>query len=890
MFKLAFNWLYSSESTDVMFPFEFISLGSCLSAKVNAVEESRRSLNTYRVLNVDKNNSQDSIHNAQVELQRSEQYVKFLEKCEGVLKVNQDQSIHAVMLTLTLADAILQSKSSTIFAAWLDHDSDCAFQFYENYSNSLLRKVDSKSPKVKSSVGLGKVAVDYFLKELQFGLKFQKEPLAICRVLAPLSAKPLQFAACLVWMMERGIQADTLVKTGLLHHYVEYYFDDLYAQEFNSPFNEVVFLYDILNQFASTKPLVKLAEGISCSDAYVAYNLHGKRQHNLLIKIDIDPQFPSFTRNKFNVTKLIEIFGQSGLIESVSTLFKCLPNDSFDAFFIDFIHGRPNLISPALIRLIAEERSGDDLRKIAYFVDDTLFQQWLNDKNFIALYLLPQKPHWIGQVGAPMMNSFLQLIGEAHQPGSEADTMALLSCLYKVSDSAGLSFAETIYEVMIALVLEHRYLLNDNNVFNLLKSSIFKEKCVIKNMLLLTEHLDCKVDEFISGSLIYENFSGLRSKWDFLLNQLDALQFLCKRTPCLFPQNPTNLIVLVFKKYAINATPSWDLLVAAMGLRETPAEDGVISEYNKQVLLTVLANVDHVTLRSMIIDTLALAHSRFCNADRSVLLDGIAAGNIGFVDWYLEKNTVDDEMLDKAIFAKQWPMVEQWFIHHGIADFSKPTMDRALIAVAGSGRIRLLNRLVHDPEIIYSTTTITAAFICASSNNDPISLRILYQLHPYLMGLRTALSQSVQKDNYQSFRFFQSFKNSKPQLAFEVERAFNSAVNRYDFDMIVELMKFSANAPSRKVIQVALERAMDKAKVTGKAIEKSTDKAMYLKQLELVDCLKKALHPVQSEGMSQSTHQSSGRKSFYFPSTTSLTHLSEVGSPIDVRSQPSRAR
>ena len=54
----------------------------------------------------------------------------------------------------------------------------------------------------------------------------------------------------------------------------------------------------------------------------------------------------------------------------------------------------------------------------------------------------------------------------------------------------------------------------------------------------------------------------------------------------------------------------------------------------------------------------------------------------------------------------------------------------------------------------------------------------------------------------------------KPQLAFEVERAFNSAVNRYDFEMIAELMKFSANAPSRKVIQVALERAMDKAKAT----------------------------------------------------------------------------
>lgn len=165
--------------------------------------------------------------------------------------------------------------------------------------------------------------------------------------------------------------------------------------------------------------------------------------------------------------------------------------------------------------------------------------------------------------------------------------------------------------------------------------------------------------------------------------------------------------------------------------------------------------------------------------------------------------------------------------------------------------------MIHDCDFQFSDGAISQALSEASQHDDDRALYSLYSLKPNPLALKVAFAQAIKNQSSRALAFFTGMKKLKPNLAFEMERAFNSAVGQNDIALVTCLTGCAVNGPPRKVIQLAMEKAIDR------------------KQTEMANLLKRILHP--SSPPTVVSNKVKPSKSF--PSTDSLAHLSLFASP-----------
>ncbi len=857
MFKEAFSWLYS-HTTDLSLTPSSITVPECLQAIDVATQHHEQVLKTYRGLKYCPSQNSESLQTALLEVQLSEQYLAFLKTSEALLQDLQPHPMYELMLKIAFQYPSLRPKIAPVFGAWLAQESTLAIEYYETYYDGVSHKVGRESPEAEMLFLLGEAVVQHYLAGLRIALQYQDNPLAICRFMGPISANPTRYVAFMIWMLEQRLSIDQLVQSGVLQQFLGYHFDSLHSDLCDEPLNPTALLYGLLQRFDCAVALVNYAKQVACDiPGYAAYDLHGQQRGTLLI-INCINEFPLLTRTSANIERIINVFGQLGLRESVRTLFHCTDRDPladpFHRFLIELIQATPTLITPALIKQVADY-SAMELQKWAFFVDDSFFQGWLDSRELALLYLIPHKPHWLNHVTVSMMQSYLQSIQAAYHPGSEAENIRLLMCLYQIASLQNVDLLESIYERMIDLILRHRYLLEDNAIFRLLRSSPFAEKYADKRANALMKNLEEIVHAFLSQPLDDADFSRLKSDWNWLYEQIEALQLLNK-FKVIFPKEEIDLIVYLFEQHSQTERPSWDRLMDALQLKGSGSEP--TSKKNRQALLGILTKVDDNHLRHMILDMLRLDQASLLAVNPRFFLDAIHAGNKGLLDWYLQVKDLDDRLLDQAINSQQWSMIEHWIVNYELPEFSTDLIDRLLIAVSGSQNIGLLRRLIHDCDYSFSKAAIAQALRVASQHDDDKALYSLYYLKPSPMALKVAFAQAIENQSHHALAFFTGMKKAKPNLAFEMQRAFNAAVRTNDIALVSRLTQCAANGPPRKVIQVAMEKAME------------------LHQTEMVNLLNGILHPSSSPKVVPKKVKSS--KSFC--STDSLAHLSLFSSPM----------
>jgi hypothetical protein len=881
MFKEAFFHLIA---TDSEFPHYnlIVSLSDCQSAYAAAQQEVILTRRAYTALKYDTQSDPVNVQRALELLNDANRYIQFLNACLELLQSSGSLPITELMFQVSVLKADLQLQAEHFFAAWIGHNALEATQYYENYYDHLCGQVSAASLKARTIIILGKTLVEHELAMVRVALQYQEQPLAICRLLDELFPTPVRLAACFIWMIERQVDVSALLKTGLLHRFFAYHMNSLSVDERHDVLNPVAFMYGLLEQFDCTRSLVVLARQQACHvRGHERYNLLGEQVESLVTE-QICDKFPLLTRTPENLIGVVNYFDQRAFNEIVHTLFTGAENDAFDRCVITLTKDRPHLVSPRIIQLIALEQA-HELAKWVCFVDEPLFQEWLNKGELAMLYLLSQKPQWIHQVDEIMMHRFLDLIFERQKPGAEDEIMRLLMCLYQVASSANLNLAAYIYASMIDVILMHGYLIEDKHVYRVLKRSQYSDDCIETRASLIIRDWTQKVTDFFSQPLSYTQYASLRTDWQQIYNQIELLQKL-KKLKCNFPQTEADLMVYLFQMYSKTPAPDWRQLVDILELDPISADD--FSEYNHRALCKIFTHFDSDCVRDMIIDMYHWDQASFqgeiwgkvsgnakdeaatktlirpAGKNRHLLLDAVSAGNKSVLEWFLRVEDLDDQLLLKAISTERWEWIEHWFVNYDLPQLSKKALAPLLIAIAGSERFSFLRQLLHDWS--FEPKVIAQAFANASSHNNIKALYLLYLSSPAKPVLKVAFCEAVKNRHIESIAFFGGIKNRKEELANEVIRAFNKGVKDNDLELVECLSQFIGNAPSSAVVKKAME------------------KAIACKQQEMTSLLQRILSKFQDKRqVTEFTKSRANRnENTFFRSTQSLTHLSVYDSPV----------
>lgn len=203
MFEFAFDWLETPSRTPNL-SNEPVTNDLCLINKQHAIEQINLARRNYVGMRYEKDLAPEALAQAHAALLRAERYLKFLEKCEMHLQRENTQSIYQLLFNVVVMDAQTQSYAAAVLDAWLNSDQKAAFQFYEQWSASLLQVIGGEINDERLVVSTSTVCTQYFLKNLRTSLQYQTEPLAFCRLSSVFIDSPLQFAACIVWILEQG--------------------------------------------------------------------------------------------------------------------------------------------------------------------------------------------------------------------------------------------------------------------------------------------------------------------------------------------------------------------------------------------------------------------------------------------------------------------------------------------------------------------------------------------------------------------------------------------------------------------------------------------------------------------------------------------------------------
>lgn len=807
MFNQAFSWL-ELPTPDLMFPNQLVDMTQYEEAKQVASDLSNAYLSQYRALKFNASAPRDAVEKSHKDFLRSKRYIDFLDECAIFLQdaKNHSQSIYLLMLKISLKSTEKSFEQSTILSAWLKQAPDEALHFCQSCLESRLGAVNSESEQGAVMIRLGKICVDYCLDDFRLKLKYQEqEPLALCHLLPSLIEMPFQFAAGIIWMIEKGISINDLIETRILDRFLtSYLLEALEFQNNNPKFNMLSFFYGLLDQFEYAKPLVELSKQVSCNiRGFQSYNLLGQKENSLKLK-STQSELPNLIRTIENLEHLLTVFGEKGLVILVNTLFKGFQNneklDEFDVFFVNCVKKHQlHFITPELIQNIAEEHP-EYLIKWVHFIDDKLFMQWVQKKKPVVLYLLPYKPQLTKHIDLSIASSFLQEIISQHLPGFQIQNVRLLIELYRLTLERNMNeLSKHIYEVLFDLVLTHPSLLEDGYLFRTLRQSPYILEVVDRKEKALLKALEGDIDLFLQRPLDFLGYQQLKKDWNSLLLEVETLMELrkCKT----FPQNEIALIVSIFQSYSSKSDPSWELLMNAV-------------EINSSHVIAILEKVDHAELRGILLSFLGWNQKTFLSEHREALLNGVRYGNVGLINWYLDKNFLDEELFHQAVDSKQWLLLNSWLKRYETFSelgLSEKTINYFLMSLIESKTNEFSHVLMTKSGLSFSTKIISRAFILAAKKHDERMLRDLYLLSKesfiFPLSLKAAFAQAIESKNDEALTFFSKIRKEIPQLVLEVEHEFRQSIKHLNLSRAERLMHFYANAPSIKVLQDEMRKS-----------------------------------------------------------------------------------
>lgn len=779
-----------------------LDLVSCRERILTAEEAQQSMTRNYLAKKLEKTVNTEQLSLAQQSLKKQNTIVHFLKFCEKRLVAPHETNQFIGDLALDYAYQELES-SVELMQLCLRMAPKKTVAYYEKIMDASTTPLSKKKLIIFSQL-----IIDSHLEGFASTLATEPNPLAITHIATHYIDKPAQFAAFILWLLSQNIAPEIIIQTGLLHQFTQYHFFNL--DDAAHPFS---FFYELLSLYPSANQLVTLAKKTACKSSglfgFEKYSLLGEQSDHLETSELIS--LPSFTKTPENITCLLKYFPEETIGEMIRLLAQP-PAEPIDDYLLNHIKKHHSAYLPRLIENAIENES-QFLSSIAQFVDESLFQAWLESREWRGLFLLSVYPHWSRYFTQDMLEDFLKFIAHPMGLGKEIQMIHLLLTLYEATlNNPHPTMNQQLYESLFKTLMNHAYLLDDQHVFHVLSDSPHLPHLSEATLKTLKKELNDKTVDFLSRHCSYPDYIELQQHWRLLLIKAEYILSLDKRLKD-FPCNELELFIHIFSTYQSFASEkNWENLIESLEL-ETLSQ-----AYQEKLYKQLIARIDDVNLRRLLMVKLDISLETLLE-EEELVNKAVEHDNLSLLSVYLNNYELTDDMMSTAIQYEQWSLIKKWIETEEVSTVSSECINTLFLKLVDKGDLTLVKKLTETPVCRLEKRLFSFACIKAAENDNLPIFLYLCKNNPEPRLLKIIFATAFKHRSMAILNFFKTYQHYCPQVEQEVTRAFNTSLKKGDLEMIQMLMQFTAgHAPNKKLMAKAKEMAMEKKDDTMLAV------------------------------------------------------------------------
>ncbi|KTD40188.1 ankyrin repeat domain-containing protein [Legionella parisiensis] len=757
---------------------------------------------------------------AQSKLEKHILFMDYLEFCNLQFAEDHQCSLFLVTLKYLLPktqkeDFHQNAKLNELFVALLHQDRENTLSFYQQ--NEILFK---NHPEIQKQVELGLCEqkrnealkrVEDHLGDLSKQLSNQKNPLGIIGLCREWVGDTEQFAALILWLLQRHVSIKQILQSYLLHDFLKYHLFTLHSED-----NEVFHLYSLLSRFPEAKLLVEAAQKTGSDErGFQHYALNGILSEKELQSIPPKPQSLEFSLTTANFLALHELFGATFLTAAVITSVEHENLTWLEA--LKQTLNQQEIVTneiPRLINYIAHESSPHVLEIFAALIDDHTAQYLLSKNEGAVFYLLPYKPMLFEYINEKNITGFIHQLTARHTSDPEIifQLMALFSMLPKKESP----LTQLVFQAIIDNLVHHPLLLEDEKLLRQLRKYPDCNRILTQQSEKIKKQVhDCIMEQSKELPFSRYHYHIIEDIWVDATRKLAVFDLIS-------PQEKFNLN----NKYALQAKVAeitffshreffdLDAFIESLSMPPVVAENGV-SEYER-ILIEILAIIDNESIREQIIEKLEsypIHRLDWVEKEydgKTIFLQAAKHGNLGLLSLLQEQ--IAPETFNKAIItaatANQWEFVER-LCQYNKVQLSEEEIATLILQAAEHGQVIIIKYLLDTYDYKPSTDEVIQILHQAITHNK---LNVVQYFHnfsnkmPAQSVINKLFNSAIELEFWDIALFIADSDKHYPSLL-TIEKAFTHAATTMQLDAMQRFCTLSTNIPRPNVIYRAFVKA-----------------------------------------------------------------------------------
>jgi hypothetical protein len=726
-------------------------------------------------------------------------YLNFLTFCLQELGEETTFNPYLFVIKYGLGDSkslLKEEKLVSLFHLVFENNPQEAITFYEH--NPALTLIPSIQ--ICAAVWQGKPVVDQQLHTITNLLIHQEHSWSLIPLFKEWVGDIEQFAASILWLLQRGCSNEQIIETGVLNHFFAYHLG--YLEDVDNP---VRYFYALLSEYDSAQGLIKEANQVRCNERGFfseapsghsacegqtkneSHALTGNVCKNSMLKIvdrDVQPQ-PNFTVTIENFDSLYLLFKTSFLnkaIEQYNNERAVSVSGSFnlESLLIQLLN-KPDVCEqlPTIINALSLPDKAAQLKNLSTLISEDTLTYYSDKGEGALLYLLPYKPNFANKISGDHLRQFLKKMPLGYEHRIERVSQLMVPFL--MFQKSNISAARILFKAMLKEALDDPYYFLDTEFIGHLKRFSEKEPiCLAESSHFQRKFRRC-LKQMMKETLTQTNYHIIEDLWVSLSRKMMLLHDISHVESDL-PSTIYQLRVLLIKHCLHQKWFDLDSMIAIFDV-EAIFEPNEITVYER-LLTEVLIDIDDAGLRDTIIEKFKSAgyinklDRNYEYNEDSLLSRAVQAGNLGFIQTITIPAHHMLDLARKAVFAHQWNVA-----HHFISILDK--VDKKTLR-------GFLSAAINDATL--HASKLDTFKLCFAKASQPWKAR----------DIECFAMKVVQMGNVPICKFLFNFKPNIPSETLTA-KAFKIAVKANNAPLIRLLGNRKAHASIQHEVNIALK-------------------------------------------------------------------------------------
>lgn len=603
---------------------------------------------------------------------------------------------------------------NTLFGTWLTSNPNEACAWYEDDDT---QKILSNHQEIHFA--LGRLLTEHYLQEARALFKLVTNPIGLMPLFAEHYDNPQIIAAFIIGLLECGVKADVIIKSGLLHEYLFGNIDRMGADN-----NPVTQLYRLLNTFPIAESLVKQAKVTSvmtapdANEAFKNYSLdgaeHSGNEAETLQCIELSriafnavPQPDVFKQfyNLFGQRFLLNLLGFYGTSRNAGA--KQLLEQQFNTLSGEGV-SQQELVQ--LLNVLARENEEPLLRAVAELLQETTINSLIESGNFAVFHLIPFKAGVLEKLNPAQVQRYIASLKPSDNP---FDHLILLRTLLLQLRRRGDAEEVTalIFDKIINVLMSNPNM-GDGSLIQALQSVAGTPNCkalLQQHAVLLAEQLNQSIQGVITEDpgLTPDTSQGLNDAWRDLARKLSVLKEISPDLASDFPRDKYAFYVSVVKAVLAHQGDHFNLQATLTNFFPVVEEqeqllrypEGSVNEHER-TLIELLVTIENEALWVQAIQQLEAQPINRMNwveqqyNGQTLVELASKQGNNSLIQYLLRENKLNQaavsHLLKTAIAAKLWGTVKHLIYLTGANKPDLESVSEALVAATKANQLAWL--------------------------------------------------------------------------------------------------------------------------------------------------------------------------------------------------------